>query len=502
MPKQPAIPNIKDPLVRQQLLEALAYKEQFCFIEGLFPKYGEFRRTLYLKHMIHYTAGRTHRQRLLMCANQIGKTTAAGCELVYHTTGEYPEWWKGKRFGAPQEWWVCGKTHKTVFDIMQSRLLGPVGMPGTGLYPKHTLDVDTMTTAKKVDTQITDFRIRHASGGFSTISFKSYDQGRGAFEGAVRSIWLDEEPPLDIYAECLMRTISGDNILMMTFTPLEGMSDTIQNFLGGNIDYTDGEKGDGKWLTTATWDDVPHLDDKRKKELLASFPEYQRDARSKGIPMLGSGAIYPVPPSMLFIDPIAIPEHWKRVFSIDFGFQDPTAILWGAIDPESEVLYIYMESYLKQEVYSIHADIIKRHSHHLGYAIPGVCDPSGGGRSTADGKLTRKEYKDLGVIFFSADNSLEVGLNATLTMMLNGKLKIFTSCVNTYKEYRTYQRNVKGKPIDSNNHAMDALRYMVMSGLTRAKSLAQVKAHKLIENKDYQESLTALERRDDSWLYL
>jgi hypothetical protein len=51
------------------------------------------------------------------------------------------------------------------------------------------------------------------------------------------------------------------------------------------------------------------------------------------------------------------------------------------------------------------------------------------------------------------------------------KLKVFSSCIHTIKEGRAYkykqneldqQKNRGEKPVDANNHAMDALRYMLM----------------------------------------
>jgi phage terminase large subunit-like protein len=74
--------------------------------------------------------------------------------------------------------------------------------------------------------------VRHASGGLSTLGLKSYQQGRGAFEGTEQDlVWLDEEPPLDVYVECLVRTMTTGGLVMVTFTPLEGMSDVVTSFL-------------------------------------------------------------------------------------------------------------------------------------------------------------------------------------------------------------------------------------------------------------------------------
>jgi hypothetical protein len=74
-----------------------------------------------------------------------------------------------------------------------------------------------------------------------------------------------------------------------------------------------------KFVVGATWDDVRHLSAEQKAALWGSIPPYRRDARSKGIPQLGSGAIYPVPESEIVVDPFELPPHWPRGSSGDDG---------------------------------------------------------------------------------------------------------------------------------------------------------------------------------------
>jgi phage terminase large subunit-like protein len=74
--------------------------------------------------------------------------------------------------------------------------------------------------------------VRHVSGGTSTIGLKSFDQGRKKFQGTAKDcIWLDEEPPMDVYTECLTRTMTRNGIMICTFTPLEGLSDVVLMYL-------------------------------------------------------------------------------------------------------------------------------------------------------------------------------------------------------------------------------------------------------------------------------
>jgi Terminase large subunit, T4likevirus-type, N-terminal len=106
-----------------------------------------------------HAAGATHRERLLMAGNQLGKTLAGGFELAMHSTGRNPEWWKGKRFDKPIVAWAAGTTGETVRDTVQRVLIGRVGQPGTGAIPKDALG--TLVPARGVADLIDTIRVRH-----------------------------------------------------------------------------------------------------------------------------------------------------------------------------------------------------------------------------------------------------------------------------------------------------------------------------------------------------
>ena len=134
--------------------------------------------------------------------------------------------------------------------------------------------------------------------------------------------------------------MTNNGLIMLTFTPLLGMSEVVLAFLpGGKLDATTQGSTSTKFVVMATWDDAPHLDDAAKKELWNSIPPYQRDARSKGIPQLGAGAIYPVPESDLLVDPFTVPSHWPQGYGMDVGW-NYTAAVWGAHDREHDCLYL------------------------------------------------------------------------------------------------------------------------------------------------------------------
>lgn len=210
----------------------------------------------------------------------------------------------------------------------------------------------------------------------------------------------------------------------------------------------------------ATWDDVPHLSEQAKDELLASIPPYQRDARTKGIPQLGSGAIYPVAESDICVSDFELPAHYPRCYSLDVGW-NRTAALWAARDNESGVVYLYSEYYKGQAEPVVHAQAIRSR----GEWIPGVIDPASRGRSQFDGLKLIATYRELGLVLTESKNAVEAGIYETWQMLANGRLKVFKSLVNWLMEFRIYQRDEKGKVVKSNDHLMDAMRYMVLSGL-------------------------------------
>lgn len=204
-------------------------------------------RHKYAKHLEFFRAGSVCRERCFMAANRVGKTKGGGgYEAVCHLTGDYPDWWEGRRFKHPIRAWVAGKTKETTRDIIQLELMGelhksPEGrrsFDGTGLIPG--LKLGDLSFRSGGSDLLDSVKVRHATGGWSRLGFKSYEQGRGSFEGTAQHvIWLDEEPPLDIYEECVIRTATTNGLAMLTFTPLDGHSETVDKFLtlsGGDLD--------------------------------------------------------------------------------------------------------------------------------------------------------------------------------------------------------------------------------------------------------------------------
>jgi hypothetical protein len=208
---------------------------------------------------------------------------------------------------------------------------------------------------------------------------------------------------------------------------------------------------------------VPHLSEESKNQLWGNLPPHERDARSQGIPTLGSGAVYPIVEEDILVHPFDIPGYWPRFFGMDVGW-NKTACAWFALDKNSDVLYLYNEYYRGKAEAAVHADAIMAR----GEWIKGVIDPASRGRSQHDGTALIQEYRNKGMDIDIADNSVEAGIFKVFDRMCSGRLKVFTTCMAWRNEFRVYRRDQEGKIVKENDHLMDATRYGIMSGISRA----------------------------------
>lgn len=220
-----------------------------------------------------------------------------------------------------------------------------------------------------------------------------------------------------------------------------------------------------RWCIGITWSDVPHISQADKDRLWDSIPPHQRDARSKGLPQLGSGVIYPVGEDVWLEDDFEIPRHWPKAYALDVGW-NRTAALWGAWDRQTDTIHLWSEHYRGEAPPQVHADAIKAR----GGWIPGVIDPASSGANQKDGTALRDEYATMGLDLALADNTVEAGLHAVYRRLVSGRLKVFRSLRNFRSEIALYRRDEKGKVVKERDHLMDCCRYLVMSGMARAET--------------------------------
>jgi phage terminase large subunit-like protein len=455
----------------QDVEEALRV-HQYQKLELMFPDTGPLRRELYVKHCQFFAAGKQFRERAFIAGNRTGKSESGAYETTLHLTGKYPDWWEGWRFKRPIRAWAAGDTNMTVRDILQAKFLGhitrakgddptqPIGL-GTGMIPAEL--IRATRPKSHIPNAIDTVWVKHASGGTSALTFKSYESGRETFQGTEQDvILLDEEPQENVWTECIMRIMRtgafAGGILLATFTPLRGWSTVVNKYLNEK-ERTEANR----FVIQAGWDDAPHLSEAEKREMLAKLPPHQRDARSKGIPQLGAGAIYPVPESEITVDPFEIPAHWPRCFGLDVGWNF-TAAVWLAKDRDTGNVFLYAEHKYTHSEPSDNARAIRA----KGDWIPGVVDPAARGRSQIDGQQLIQNYRDLGLNIEPALNAREAGIQAVWEALVSGKLKIFKSCPRFLEEFRLYRRDEKGHVVKENDHLLDGARYGLVSGLARA----------------------------------
>lgn len=207
-------------------------RRKYNKLEWMFPDTGPFRRELYGPHMEFFRATAHHTEVAFIAGNRTGKSEAMVFACTLHATGLYSDWWEGKRFDRPVNILAVGETSKLVRDSMQKKFLGDPSDIGSGMIPKHLI-INT-TPKHGMPGAIDIIKVAHVSGGVSIIQLQSYDQGRAAFQATERDvIALDEEPPMAIYTECLMRTMTTKGILMAAFTPLSGISEVVLSFMPG-----------------------------------------------------------------------------------------------------------------------------------------------------------------------------------------------------------------------------------------------------------------------------
>jgi phage terminase large subunit-like protein len=424
----------------------------------------------YPKQREFHALGDTHRERLLRAGNQLGKTLAAGMEVAMHLTGRYPDWWKGRRFEKATTWWAGGVTAEATRDGAQRILLGrggaiegeELGKYGTGTIPAKCLHGSPLSRQGVADA-VAIVKVRHKTGGISTLIFKSYDQGREKWQGdTIDGCWFDEEPPEDIYTEGLTRTNAGDGgkggIAMLTFTPLLGMTNVVRRF----IPAVSQDRAD----VVMTIEDVDHYSADQKRKIIESYPAHEREARTKGIPTLGSGRVFPVVEDLVRWEAIALPRYYKRIIGIDFGWDHPTAAAWLSWDPESDVLYVTDAYRVREQTPVIHAAAIKAKSKNQ--KIPVAWPHDGLQHDKGSGLQLAAQYRAQGLDmlsehakFVDGTNGVEAGVSEMLDRMQTGRLKVASHLSDWWEEFRLYHRE-DGRIVKEGDDLISATRYGLM----------------------------------------
>jgi phage terminase large subunit-like protein len=465
---KPRKPAADDPAALLEKIRQLGERRRlFRYYEKLWNDEEPDLPGCYAWQAEFHNAGGENPERMLMAANRVGKTSCAAAEIACHATGEYPSWWKGRKFHEPLRAWCGGESTEAIRDIVQNALLGPEGQHGTGWIPgEHLLDVKYRQSG--VANVVDSIYVRHVGGGVSQIGLKSYEQGRAKWQGtSLHIVWFDEEPPLDLYTEGLTRVLDRKGCVMMTFTPLKGASDVVMHFL-------EAKHGSGIWYKNVTWDDAPHLDEAAKERMLQSYPEHERATRARGQPMMGSGLVFPVVDDDLLVDPFPIPDWWARINGCDFGIDHPGAGAFMAHDRQSDTVYLYDCYKTTGQTAIYHAAALRRH----GDWIPIAWPHDGMVRDKGSGDTLKDQYRFHGANMLPTPAAyhdergqhVEPGLIELLEYMRLGKFKVFRGPGSQFLEEKRMYHRKDGVLVKERDDIISAVRYAFV-----CRRMAQIK---------------------------
>lgn len=411
-----------------------------------YPKQAEF-----------HAAGATHRERMLMAGNQLGKTLAAAYETAMHLTGRYPAWWAGKRFDHPVRWLAGSESSELTRKGVQRLLLGPPENQaewGTGAIPRECL----AGTARRqgVPDAVSTINVRHESGGTSSVQLQSYDQGRTKWQAdTIDGIWFDEEPPEDIYWEGLTRTNTTLGPVYVTLTPLLGISNVVKRF------YLD--RPENTHLTIMTIEDAEHYTTQQRAAIIASYPEHEREARTKGIPQLGSGRVFTVPQTAITCAAFPLPDHWARIGGLDFGWDHPSAAVLLAWDRDTDTVYVTAAHRARENTPAMFAASVRPWGE-----WPWAWPHDGLQHDKGSGDQLATLYRAQGLkmlpqraTFEDGTSGLEAGIADMLDRMQTGRFKVFAHLAEWFEEFGLYHRK-DGLIVKEHDDLLSATRYALM----------------------------------------
>lgn len=413
-------------------------------------------------------ATKTYSQCCLIAANRIGKTYTGTYIDAIHALGDYPDNWPGHAFDHAPLIWCLGYSGEKTRDLLQAPLVGRKdGDKFTGgLIPAdHIEDYESMTGTPNA---LRTLYVKQIGGGdvqakTSKVQFWSYSQGQHALMGdGVDWFHVDEEPrDRDIYPQVLVRTATGDNKRggrgILTFTPENGRTELVVQFMD--------EPSPAQFCMRKGWDDAPHLSEKTKSELLASFPAHQREMRTKGIPMLGHGRIYDLAEEDVTCSPFDIPRHFRVIDGMDFGWDHPQAHCQLVFNSETDEFWVTRTWKRRQ----VTADVAWGAVKCWAKDVPTAWPADGLQTEKGSGKQQRKYYSEAGFRMLSehatwpdGSNGVEAGLMEIRDLMMKGKFKFFAGQRDALDEFLQYHRDENGKIVKVGEDLMDSIRYAYM----------------------------------------
>lgn len=422
------------------------------------------------------------KNRWVFGGNRSGKTECGAVETVWLARGIHPY-----KKNKPCNGWVVSLSQQVQRDVAQSKILSYL--------KKEWIQDIVMISGKKGSAEqgvIDTIYVKNVFGSISKIGFKSCDQGREKFQGmSLDYVWFDEEPPEDIYLECKMRVLDRCGEIYGTMTPLKGLT-WIYNTI-----YLNDKNDEDVWYENIQWDDNPFLSKSEIEKFSMSLSSEELESRKYGNFTSGTGMVYSeFDESVNVIDPFDLPCEWYDKISIDPGLHNPLSCHWYACDFDNNI-YVIAEHYEKQRTIDYHSKRIKEISERLNWPlkngrIEALIDSAANQRTLASEKNVVELFYDYGILAIPQVNKdLFSGINRVKAYLKNSlgerKLFIFKNCVNMIREIKGYFWGNNDAPVKKDDHAMDELRYYIMSRpensqiVSRNKSPLQLNKEKMMK---------------------
>ncbi|WP_217589756.1 terminase [Burkholderia sp. GbtcB21] len=221
-------------------------------------------------------------------------------------------------------------------------------------------------------------------------------------------------------------------------------------------------------VVRATIDDaVPYVYSRAQADaIIAGYPAHERDARAKGIPILGSGRVFPISDDDITVDAFPIPRHWKRIGGLDFGWDHPTAATKLVHDADEDVIYVTSEYKVREQTPLIHAGALRHWDGHV--CLPWAWPHDGLQHDKGSGEQLAEKYCEHGLdmlaeraTFEDGSNGVEAGVTDMLERMQTGRWKVFKHLSGWLDEFRLYHRK-NGVIVKEFDDLISSSRYALM----------------------------------------
>jgi len=369
----------------------------------------------------------THRFRVVNCGRRWGKTTLAILEMIA----------KGL-FNDDARICYIAPTYQQARDIAWNEL------------KKITLPVQIRVNESRLEVEI-----KTKSGKSSTIWLRGWENIETLRGQKFNFIVIDEIASMRNF------NINWQEVIRPTLTDLKGEVLFISTPKGFNhfYDLYNFNDEDYKSFHFTTYDN-PHLPveeiDKAKKELPDDrfAQEYMADFRKQ------EGLVYKeFNRDVHLFDELPDIKDKEVIAGIDFGFKNPCAVIHIKVDSDNN-FWVTDEWYKKERTEEQIAEYVKSCGFNAVYPDPE--NPSAIEVINSKGINAMEVKKGKG--------SVIGGIDSVRALFKSNQLHIQKDCLNLIHELETYtyperkpNNNEPELPIKENDHALDALRYALMT---------------------------------------